>query len=244
MDTLALSADTRALDVGCGCGQPSLSLARRIGPGGTVTGIDISAPMLALARSLANQESVDSAPVNSSRQMRRSMPLNRIPLTCLFRDSASCSLRTPSRLYQYPRCDVFAGKTGFLLLATAGPQSVYDVPAMAALELLPAPAEVPPRSPGPSLLRSPTISKRFCRHRDSVISPSSQSAIPWFRPGTLSGRDCRAPGHHRPIAQMVREAPIACSNRSEKRWSPRYHPLRPRHRPHLDGEFWQVTASR
>ena len=70
MDTLALSADTRALDVGCGCGQPSLSLARRIGSGGTVTGIDISAPMLALARSLANQESVDSAPVNSSRQMR------------------------------------------------------------------------------------------------------------------------------------------------------------------------------
>ena len=98
MDTLALNADTRALDVGCGCGQPSLSLAQRIGPGGTVTGIDISAPMLALARSMANQESGDSAPVQFLEADARSMPLNRIPLTSSFRDSASCSLRTPSRL--------------------------------------------------------------------------------------------------------------------------------------------------
>ena len=38
------------LDVGCGCGQTSLELAERVGPHGSVVGIDISQPMLARAR--------------------------------------------------------------------------------------------------------------------------------------------------------------------------------------------------
>src|SRR4029453_2942629 len=36
----------RVLDVGCGTGQTSLELARRVGADGRVTAIDISAPML------------------------------------------------------------------------------------------------------------------------------------------------------------------------------------------------------
>jgi SAM-dependent methyltransferase len=41
------------LDVGCGCGQTLLELAERVGPNGHVTGLDISEPMLALARERA-----------------------------------------------------------------------------------------------------------------------------------------------------------------------------------------------
>jgi SAM-dependent methyltransferase len=44
----------RILDIGCGCGQTTLELARRVGPSGSVTGIDISAPMLEHARSRAD----------------------------------------------------------------------------------------------------------------------------------------------------------------------------------------------
>lgn len=40
----------RALDIGCGCGNQTLALARHLGAGAHVRGIDISAPMLALAR--------------------------------------------------------------------------------------------------------------------------------------------------------------------------------------------------
>jgi SAM-dependent methyltransferase len=38
------------MDVGCGCGATTIELARAVGPSGRVVGIDLSEPMLALAR--------------------------------------------------------------------------------------------------------------------------------------------------------------------------------------------------
>src|SRR6185295_1239005 len=38
------------LDIGCGCGATTIELARAVGPSGRVVGLDISEPMLALAR--------------------------------------------------------------------------------------------------------------------------------------------------------------------------------------------------
>ncbi len=43
----------RVIDVGCGCGDTSLALARQVVPGGRVTGIDISVQMLEQARQRA-----------------------------------------------------------------------------------------------------------------------------------------------------------------------------------------------
>ena len=50
MDITNPVAGERAIDVGCGCGDTTIELARRVAPGGTVMGVDISAPMLARAR--------------------------------------------------------------------------------------------------------------------------------------------------------------------------------------------------
>ena len=47
---LSPSIGERILDVGCGCGQTTLTLAEQVGPTGAVTGVDISAPMLEVAR--------------------------------------------------------------------------------------------------------------------------------------------------------------------------------------------------
>jgi SAM-dependent methyltransferase len=37
----------RVVDIGCGCGSPTLEFARAVGPSGRVVGLDISGPMLA-----------------------------------------------------------------------------------------------------------------------------------------------------------------------------------------------------
>jgi SAM-dependent methyltransferase len=55
MDRLAPQPGEHVLDVGCGCGQSSLALAERVSANGKVTGIDISAPMLALAQKRADE---------------------------------------------------------------------------------------------------------------------------------------------------------------------------------------------
>ncbi|TFG97014.1 MAG: class I SAM-dependent methyltransferase, partial [Myxococcales bacterium] len=41
------------LDIGCGCGQTSVQLKERVGPKGSVLGVDISTPMLERARARA-----------------------------------------------------------------------------------------------------------------------------------------------------------------------------------------------
>jgi SAM-dependent methyltransferase len=50
LERAALAEGEAVLDVGCGCGGTSLEIARRVGPRGRVLGLDISRPMLALAR--------------------------------------------------------------------------------------------------------------------------------------------------------------------------------------------------
>lgn len=50
LDAAALTPGTTVLDVGCGCGATTLSGAARIGDAGHATGLDLSRPMLDVAR--------------------------------------------------------------------------------------------------------------------------------------------------------------------------------------------------
>lgn len=50
-----LGAGQRVLDIGCGCGATALQAAAMVGASGTVTGVDVSAPMLERARARARQ---------------------------------------------------------------------------------------------------------------------------------------------------------------------------------------------
>lgn len=52
------SAGERILDLACGPGEPSLTLARRVGPTGRVLGVDLSEKMVALAERTAREGKV------------------------------------------------------------------------------------------------------------------------------------------------------------------------------------------
>ena len=56
MAAAAPTSGERVIDIGCGCGDTSIDLARRVGPTGSVTGVDVSRPMLAIARELGAAE--------------------------------------------------------------------------------------------------------------------------------------------------------------------------------------------
>src|ERR1035438_3571907 len=53
LNLAAPQAGERVIDVGCGCGDTSIELARAVGETGSVLGIDVSRPMLEVARSRA-----------------------------------------------------------------------------------------------------------------------------------------------------------------------------------------------
>ena len=59
----ALSPGATVLDIGCGSGATTLEAAHRVGAAGRVTGADISAPLLAVARSRIGGEAPGAAPV-------------------------------------------------------------------------------------------------------------------------------------------------------------------------------------
>ena len=51
MRRLPMKAGDRVLDIGCGCGGTTLALAAQVGPAGEALGVDVSEPMLQVARS-------------------------------------------------------------------------------------------------------------------------------------------------------------------------------------------------
>jgi SAM-dependent methyltransferase len=55
---LALQGGEGVLDIGCGGGETALIAARRVGPEGRVVGVDISQPLLDLARRRADESGV------------------------------------------------------------------------------------------------------------------------------------------------------------------------------------------
>jgi SAM-dependent methyltransferase len=55
------ASQNHVLDIGCGTGGTTLAVARRIGAGGHCTGVDISGPMIAAARTRAQRQNVDAS---------------------------------------------------------------------------------------------------------------------------------------------------------------------------------------
>jgi SAM-dependent methyltransferase len=55
IDRAKPKAGERIIDVGCGNGATSIAFAQKVGPSGHVLGVDVSGPMLALARASAPQ---------------------------------------------------------------------------------------------------------------------------------------------------------------------------------------------
>jgi ubiquinone/menaquinone biosynthesis C-methylase UbiE len=67
-DVAAEHKAQRVLDVGCGTGATTLAVARRLGAQAEATGVDISEPMIALARERAQREGLNARFVSTDAQ--------------------------------------------------------------------------------------------------------------------------------------------------------------------------------
>jgi len=151
LERTGVAAGERVVDVGCGCGQTSLQLAERVGPGGAVLGVDISSLMLGRARERAKdlaQLRFENADAQTHRFAERfDLVFSRFGVM-FFADptAAFANLRSALR----PQ-----GRLAFVCWQGIDRNPWLLVPLRALAGIVELPAPPPPGSPGPFAFADP-----------------------------------------------------------------------------------------
>ena len=247
IDTLAPQPGEHVLDIGCGCGHTSLSLADRVGAGGSVTGVDISAPMLAVAGQLATERNAErtsiqfleaDAQTHSFEPERYDVVFSRFGVM-FFEDPVAAFTNIHNALRP-------SGRLAFCCWQPRALNPFMTVPAMAALELLPTPPEVPPRTPGPFAFEEADYITEILTSAGfgSVAVTPLQQPLNFGRGLSLVDIVERLV-QIGPIAQMVREASEDLQQPVRDKVIAAVAPFYTEDTGMtLDGQFWQVTARR
>ena len=243
IDTLAPQPGEHVLDIGCGCGHTSLSLADRVGAEGSVTGVDISAPMLAVANHLAGERTsiqfVEAdAQTHAFEPERYDVVFSRFGVM-FFEDPVAAFANIRSALRT-------SGRLAFCCWQPRAVNPFMTVPAMAALELLPAPPEMPPRTPGPFAFEEADYTTELLTNAGfgSVAVTPLQKPLNFGRGLSLVDIVERLV-QIGPIAQMVREASEDLQQPVRDKVIDAVAPFYTEDTGMtLDGQFWQVTARR
>jgi SAM-dependent methyltransferase len=145
MDVLAPRRGERLIDVGCGCGDTTTELARRVGPQGSVVGVDISAPMLDVARRRA------AAFPHASFLQADAQTFEFKPADGAFSRFGVMFFEDPPRAFANIRKALApAGRLVFVCWRALAENAWMTTPLTAILPLLPAPPQMPaPGAPGP-----------------------------------------------------------------------------------------------
>jgi SAM-dependent methyltransferase len=144
----APQAGERVIDIGCGCGDTSIEFARRVGARGAVLGVDVSQPMLEVARSSAVSEHLAHLSFREADASIAILPAN---TDLLFSRFGVMFFSEPSRAFTHMRGSLRAGgRCVFVCWRAPRDNSWAMTPlsaARSALGVTPAPAD--PDAPGP-----------------------------------------------------------------------------------------------
>jgi SAM-dependent methyltransferase len=155
MDALAPRLGERVIDIGCGCGQTSFALARNVGPTGRVLGVDISVPMLAVARRRADRE--PQADVRFLQADAQTHPFESKGADCAYSRFGVMFFADPIAAFANIRAGLrCGGRLGFVCWRAMALNPFMTAPLEAALPLLPeAPSPPDPNAPGPFAFADP-----------------------------------------------------------------------------------------
>ena len=146
----AVAAQTgdRVVDIGCGCGETTLELARQVGPDGQVTGIDISEQMLARARLRAEQEA--SLSVRFLKEDAAGYPFPEGETDALHSRFGVMFFNNPEAAFaNFSRALRPGGRLGFICWRPLAENQWVSVPMSVAAGLAELPPIPPPGTPGP-----------------------------------------------------------------------------------------------
>jgi ubiquinone/menaquinone biosynthesis C-methylase UbiE len=148
IQALAVTPGDSLIDVGCGCGHTTLDLARRVGPEGTVLGVDISQPMLEVARRRA--EATPDLTVSFREADVQTADLGTSVFDAAFSRFGVMFFSDPPAAFTNLRRSLKPGGTlGFVCWRAFAENPWMGAPLAAALPFLPEPEPVDPLAPGP-----------------------------------------------------------------------------------------------
>lgn len=247
MDSLSPKPGEHVLDIGCGCGHTSLSLADRVGAEGSITGIDISAPMLAVASQLAAEHNARHKSVQFLEADAQTHSFTPERYDAAFSRFGVMFFEDPVAAFTNIRASLRpSGRLAFCCWQPRAVNPFMTVPAMAALELLPAPPEIPPRTPGPFAFEEADYVAEILTeagYEHVTVTPLRQPLT--FGRGLSLEDIVERLVEIGPIAQMVREAPEDLQQPVRDKVVDAVAPFyQAGAGMTLEGQFWLVTAKR
>lgn len=148
MRALDATAGESLIDIGCGCGHTTLELARRVGPEGSVTGVDISHPMLEVARHRATL--APDLPIRFREADVQSADLGEAGFDAAFSRFGVMFFSDPSMAFaNLHRALKPGGRLAFVCWRPFADNPWMGAPLAAALPFIPAPKPIDPLVPGP-----------------------------------------------------------------------------------------------
>lgn len=162
MDRASIRAGDRFIDVGCGCGQTSLELARRVGPAGRVLGIDISTVMVEEARREAASAGLDN--VRFENVDARTHRFERGAFDVVYSRFGVMFFADPTAAFANLRAALRpAGRLAFVCWQSLQANQWAQAPLMVALQHVPPPTPPPPDAPGPFSFADPERVRQILR---------------------------------------------------------------------------------
>lgn len=151
IESSAVRAGEFVLDIGCGCGGTTLDLALAVGDTGHVLGVDVSAPMLAKAESVAQQGSQEhQGRVSFQLSDASSVHFRAAAYDLLFSRFGVMFFSDPVSAFSNMRQALkTGGRLTFLCWGPADQNEWIMVPMKATREHLPAREPMDPKAPGP-----------------------------------------------------------------------------------------------
>ena len=170
---LAPTVGERVLDIGCGCGQTSLALAARVGAGGGVVGIDISKPMLDVAR--GRKVPTGAATPDFREADAQSADLGRSAFDTAYSRFGVMFFGDPAAAFSNIRKAMRpGGRLAFVCWRPLAENPWMRLPLEAAQRHLPPPAPFDPDAPGPFAFADPERVRRILDNagfRNFAIDP-------------------------------------------------------------------------
>jgi ubiquinone/menaquinone biosynthesis C-methylase UbiE len=160
MEVADVRPGERVLDVGCGCGETSFELARRVGASGFVTGVDISRLLIEAARQLANRSKVSNVRFEAADAQTFSLPAQSFDLVfsrfgIMFFDDPEAAF---SNLRKALRP---GGRLSFVCWPAPRENQFMTIPIAAASRHIELPQPSDPEAPGPFALADKERIKRI-----------------------------------------------------------------------------------